>query len=156
MDGESIRELIDGATYLFTNEYEAALTEQKRPVGAGDEIASVSRHGSFTKGKNGRSITTRGERPILVTIATKCQGRSDRRGRRFFVPGSFRSGMGFGSRTLRHNGLDAGTYVVETVGTQEYQLGRQRFLERFTLAYGAASLHRDRTHLVCLRPDWLT
>ena len=29
MDGPEIRQLIDGATYLFTNEYEAALTEQK-------------------------------------------------------------------------------------------------------------------------------
>src|SRR6478735_9454848 len=29
MDGDVIRPLIDGAAYLFTNEYEAALTEQK-------------------------------------------------------------------------------------------------------------------------------
>ena len=29
MDGDQIRLLIDGAKYLFTNEYEAALTEQK-------------------------------------------------------------------------------------------------------------------------------
>ena len=29
MEGAEIRRLVDGAAYLFTNEYEAALTEQK-------------------------------------------------------------------------------------------------------------------------------
>src|SRR5450759_1993020 len=57
IDGESIRELIDGATYLFTNEYEASLTEQKTGWSR-DEIAKRVQTRVITKGKNGALIAT--------------------------------------------------------------------------------------------------
>jgi adenosine kinase len=44
------------------------------------------------------------------------------------------------------------TYVVETVGTQEYELGRKRFLERFTQAYGEQACAEIEPHLTCPRP----
>jgi adenosine kinase len=44
------------------------------------------------------------------------------------------------------------TYVVETVGTQEYELGRGRFLERFAQAYGADGSSEVEPHLTCPRP----
>jgi adenosine kinase len=44
------------------------------------------------------------------------------------------------------------TYVVETVGTQEYELGRRRFLERFTQAYGAQACAEIEPHLTYPRP----
>ena len=44
------------------------------------------------------------------------------------------------------------TYVVETVGTQEYELGRQRFLDRFTNAYGAQACEEIEPRLTCPRP----
>ena len=44
------------------------------------------------------------------------------------------------------------TCVVETVGTQEYELGRRRFLERFTEAYGAQACDGIEPHLTCPRP----
>ena len=31
------------------------------------------------------------------------------------------------------------TLVIETVGTQEYQIDRRAFVERFALAYGAGA-----------------
>ena len=44
------------------------------------------------------------------------------------------------------------TYVVETVGTQEYELGRRRFLDRFAHAYGADACSEIEPHLTCPRP----
>ena len=70
MDGESIRELIDGAAFLFTNEYEAALTEQKTGWTA-EAIAQRVQTRVITKGKDGAVITTRGERPIEVKVANE-------------------------------------------------------------------------------------
>src|SRR5665811_689359 len=69
MDGESIRELIDGAAFLFTNEYEAALTEQKTGWSA-EEIAERVQTRVITKGKDGAVITTRGEQPVSYTHLT--------------------------------------------------------------------------------------
>jgi len=70
MDGESIRELIDGAAYLFTNEYEAALTEQKTGWSA-EMIAERVQTRVITKGKDGVRITTLGEPPIEVAVANE-------------------------------------------------------------------------------------
>ena len=59
MDGDEIRPLIEGAAYLFTNEYEAALTEQ-RP--AGRRPRSLSRVGCrvTTLGPKGARSSGRG------------------------------------------------------------------------------------------------
>ena len=44
------------------------------------------------------------------------------------------------------------TYVIETVGTQEYELARQRFLGRIAQAYGDVAAADIEPHLVCARP----
>jgi len=44
------------------------------------------------------------------------------------------------------------TYVVETVGTQEYELGRRRFLERFAEGYGDEACAEIEAHISCPRP----
>ena len=44
------------------------------------------------------------------------------------------------------------TYVVETVGTQEYTLSKARFLERLAEAYGRGVGRRDRPHISCIAP----
>jgi len=152
MDGESIRELIDGATYLFTNEYEAALTEQKTGW-SGEEIAKRVRTRVITKGKNGSLITTRGEPPIEVVVANEVR-KADPTG----VGDAFRAGFltglawGLGHERSAQLGSMLATYVVETVGTQEYELGLKRFLERFTRAYGARACAEIEPHLTCPRP----
>src|SRR5665811_2465600 len=152
MDGESIRELIDGATFLFTNEYEAALTEQKTGWSR-DEIADRVQTRVITKGKNGVLIATRGESPIEVTIANEVR-KADPTG----VGDAFRAGFltglawGLGQERSAQIGSMLATYVVETVGTQEYELGRRRFLERFAQAYGAEASEEVEPHLTCPRP----
>jgi adenosine kinase len=44
------------------------------------------------------------------------------------------------------------TYVIETIGTQEYALGKERFLERLAEAYGAESADEIGPHITCPRP----
>ena len=152
MDGESIRELIDGATYLFTNEYEAALTEQKTGWSS-EEIAERVQTRVITKGKNGALIATRGQEPIEVRVADElCKADPTGVGDAFRA--GFLSGLawGLGQERSAQVGSMLATYVVETVGTQEYELGRRRFLERFTQAYGAQACAEIDPHLTCPRP----
>jgi adenosine kinase len=44
------------------------------------------------------------------------------------------------------------THVIETVGTQEYSLGRQRFLDRIAAAYGDAAAADIGSHIRCPLP----
>ena len=44
------------------------------------------------------------------------------------------------------------TYVIETVGTQEYELAQQHFLERVAKAYGDDAATDIEPHLRCPRP----
>ena len=41
------------------------------------------------------------------------------------------------------------TYVIETVGTQEYHLGQERFLARLADAYGPDSADEIRPVVTC-------
>ena len=43
------------------------------------------------------------------------------------------------------------TYVIETVGTQEYEIARGGFLQRFTDAYGAEAAAEVAPHLDLVR-----
>ena len=86
-DGPFIRQLIEGADYLFTNEYEAHLTEQKTGWSEADIDAQVTTR-VITKGKDGAVIKTRGEEPIEVPIALEAR-RADPTG----VGDAFRAGF---------------------------------------------------------------
>ena len=43
------------------------------------------------------------------------------------------------------------TYVIETVGTQEYSLGQEHFLRRLTEAYGEQAAAEIAPVVACLR-----
>jgi adenosine kinase len=151
-DGETIRELIDGAEYLLTNEYEAALTSQKTGWGP-EEIAGRVTTRVITKGRDGAVVATRGQEPVEVPVAREVQ-RADPTG----VGDAFRAGFltglaaGLGHRHAAELGSMLATYVVETVGTQEYSLGKAGFLERLAEAYGPDSAARIGPHIRCPRP----
>jgi len=152
MDGESIRELIDGAAFLFTNEYEAALTEQKTGWSA-EAIAERVQTRVITKGKDGAVITTRGERPIEVKVANEVR-KADPTGVGDAFRAGFLTGMAceLGHERSAQIGSMLATYVVETIGTQEYELGRRRFLERFAEGYGDEACAEIEAHISCPRP----
>ena len=44
------------------------------------------------------------------------------------------------------------TYVIETIGTQEYELAQRHFLERFASTYGDDAASDVEQHLSCPRP----
>jgi adenosine kinase len=138
-DGQFIRRLIDGATYLFSNEYEAHLTEQKTGWTA-DEILSRVGVRITTLGSKGVRIERRGEPSIEVPVAQELR-KADPTG----VGDAFRAGFltalswRLDLTRCAQVGSMLATYVIETVGTQEYELARGGFLQRFTAAYGRAA-----------------
>ena len=74
------------------------------------------------------------------------------------VGDAFRAGFltglawGLDHRRCAEVGSMLATYVIETVGTQEYELGRARFLQRLAEAYGAESAAEIEPHLACPPP----
>jgi len=138
-DGPEIRRLVDGAAYLFTNEYEAHLTEQKTGWSA-DEITRRVDVRVITRGSEGVTIHRKGEDVISVSVAREVR-KADPTG----VGDAFRAGFltglsgGLDLRRCAELGSMLATYVIETVGTQEYQLGQEHFLARLADAYGADS-----------------
>jgi adenosine kinase len=151
-DGDTIRQLIDGADYLLTNEYEAALTSQKTGW-TPEEIADRVTTRVITKGKDGVTIERRGEEPIEVHVAREVR-RADPTG----VGDAFRAGfltglaVDLGLRHAAELGSMLATYVIETVGTQEYTLGKGSFLQRLADAYGQESADAIEPHIACIAP----
>ncbi|MFV0463737.1 MAG: carbohydrate kinase family protein [Nostocoides sp.] len=138
-DGPSIRRLIDGAQYLFTNEYEAHLTERKTGWDAGEIGARVQTR-VITRGKDGATVTSANADPIKVSVVP-VDSAIDPTG----VGDAFRAGFLTGlAADLSHRrcaelGSLLAAHVLETVGTQEYRLERDRVLRRLTDAYGPDS-----------------
>jgi adenosine kinase len=151
-DGPFIRKLIEGADFLFTNEYEAHLTESKTGWSDAD-IANQVTTRVITKGRHGAVIMTRGEDPIEVPIAGEAH-RADPTG----VGDAFRAGFltglsaGLEYRRCAEIGSLLATYVLETVGTQEYVLDKSSFLERLAQSYGDDSAADVEPHITCARP----
>lgn len=147
MEGASIRNLVDGATYLFTNEYEAHLTEQKTGWSA-DEILDRVGTRIITRGKDGATVLRRGEAPIEVPIATDVQ-RVDPTGVGDAFRAGFLAGLAWGLSLERcaQLGSTLASYVLETVGTQEYTFDNADFLDRFGQAYGAEAAAEVAAHL---------
>jgi adenosine kinase len=152
MDGAEIRRLVEGATYLFTNEYEAGLTEKKTGW-SGEEILSRVQTRVTTHGAKGAVIERKGEPAIQVACAQESV-KVDPTG----VGDAFRSGFlagvawGLSLQRCAEVGSLLATHVIETVGTQEYQLGQARFLERLGDAYGPDAVGDVEPHLRCSRP----
>ncbi|MFJ2113547.1 MULTISPECIES: carbohydrate kinase family protein [unclassified Streptomyces] len=147
MEGEEIRTLLDGATYLFSNEYEKGLIESK--TGWTDaEILSRVGYRVTTLGKNGVRIDREGDEPIVVDCPQE-EAKADPTGVGDAFRAGFLSGLswGVGLERAAQIGCMLATLVIETVGTQEYTLGRTRFMERFTKKYGHDAAAEVRAHL---------
>jgi adenosine kinase len=149
-DGELIRQLIDGAAILFSNEYESALIEQKTGWSA-DEIRSRVGTWVVTLGANGVRVEREGEEPVVVPAVPEIE-KVEPTG----VGDAFRAGFlaalewDLPLERAAQLGCLLAVYVVERVGTQEYTLHRQAFLDRFADAYGqeAAAEVADRVQIV--------
>lgn len=152
MEGADIRQLIDGAAYLFTNEYEAALTEQKTGWTA-DQILERVGIRVTTLGPKGAMVEQRGEPPVSVACPAE-ERKADPTGIGDAFRAGFLAGVAWGlspERSCQVGSLLA-TYVIETVGTQEYELARGRVLDRARATYGDDAADEIAPHLVCPRP----
>jgi adenosine kinase len=152
MHGDEIRLLVDGAAYLFTNEYEAALTEQKTGW-SGEEILDRVGVRVTTLGPNGVRIERRGEEPIRVPTPKETH-RADPTGVGDAFRAGFLAGLAWGLPLQRcaQVGSLLATYVIESVGTQEYELARQAFLLRVRDAYGDQAAEEIGRHVRLRRP----
>ncbi|MFI8371151.1 carbohydrate kinase family protein [Streptomyces sp. NPDC085466] len=136
LDGAAVRELVDGARFLFTNEYETALLLQKtgRP-----EAEVLRRVGAWvtTHGEAGVRIRGEGRDPLAVP-AVPVPAVVDPTG----VGDAFRAGFlagtlwGVPERRAAELGCAVASAVLGTVGTQEYRLHRGPLLDRIRTAYG--------------------
>jgi adenosine kinase len=139
MDGPQLRELIEGADLLFTNEYEKSLLESKTGLSEADVLAMVGVRVT-TLGGDGVEIVGRDLERVHVPVA-KERAKADPTG----VGDAFRAGLltarewGLSWQRSAEVGSLLATLVIETVGTQEYQVHREEFATRLAESYGEAS-----------------
>ena len=147
LDGPQTIDVIDGATYLFNNEYEANLIEQ-RTGWAPDEVLQHVGVRITTLGKNGARITSRDGLDITVPVAQE-KVIKDPTGVGDAFRAGFLMGLGWGLELQRcaEVGSLLATYVIETVGTQEFELDKNEFIERLGQAYGKDCAQDVASHL---------
>lgn len=138
LDGDGIRQLIDGATYLLSNDYESALILEKSGWSTQEILRRVDVR-ITTHGAKGCVIEQRGEPPLEVPalpprdgVALEPTGVGD----------AFRAGF-LGALAHGHDhersaqlGAAIAVQALETVGPQEYMIHGDGLLERFAQAYG--------------------
>ncbi|WP_246094796.1 PfkB family carbohydrate kinase, partial [Streptomyces roseicoloratus] len=147
LDGAQVRELVDGARFLFTNEYETALLLEK----TGWDQAEVLRHvGTWITTHGEAGVRIRGEgRPSLAVPAVPVAGVVDPTG----VGDAFRAGFlagtlwGVPERCAAQLGCAVAATVLDYVGTQEYRLHRDVLLDRIRTTYGVGCTAELLNHL---------
>ena len=147
LQGPAIRQLIEGATWLFTNEYEAGLVHEKT---GWDPAQILERVGTrvTTIGAKGVRIARRGEPTVEVGVVP-ARTIAEPTG----VGDAFRAGFltatawGLGLERSAQVGALLATCVVETIGTQEYVVNAGELLQRFAGAYGDVAAAEVEPHL---------
>lgn len=130
LDGDQIRRLVDGAAYLVTNDYERALLENRTGWSA-DEVLERVGVRVTTHGGKGCVIERAGGDPVTVEAFPETT-RIDPTG----VGDGFRAGFltaclwGLELYQAAEVGSLVATLVLESVGTQEYEIVPDRFVAR--------------------------
>jgi len=136
MPGEDVRKLVEGASYLFTNEYESSLL-LKHTGWTTDEV--LDRVGSWvtTYGGQGVRIEGRNHEPVQIKAVPGVKVVEPTG-----VGDAFRAGFLWGlswnlsMERAAQTGCVLASIVLETVGPQEYPLDRADFSDRAARAYG--------------------
>jgi adenosine kinase len=146
-DGEMIRSLVDGAEILFTNEYESHLLMQKTGWSAEEVLARVATWVT-TRAAEGVLVRQRGQEPISVIAVPETKPVEPTGGgdalRAGFIAGRM---WGLGLERATQLGSAVATAAVEVIGTQEYTLPKESFLERFAAAFGDEAADEVSPHL---------
>lgn len=148
MSGEDAVQLIDGALYLLTNEYEKSLLESKTGLTEA-QIRERVQIQVTTLGKDGVEVTTRDGSTVRVPVIREVNPSNDPTG----VGDAFRAGFlsatswGLGLERAAQVGSMMAALVLETVGPQEYEVRSDGFAKRFADSYGDAAVAEVRPHL---------
>jgi adenosine kinase len=144
---EQVRAMVDGADYLFGNEYEEALIERKSGWGTAEMLNRVKVRVT-TLGADGARIEQAGQPPILVSAIPDAQpvdptGSGD----------AFRSGFlaavawGLSLERAAQLGNLLAVHALETTGPQEYDIKPGPLADRFAVAYGESAAADVAAHL---------
>jgi adenosine kinase len=136
LDGPQVRALVDGAAYLFCNEYEEALIERKSGWGGADVLERVQVR-ITTLGPAGARVERLGEPPLVVGPVPE-QRKADPTGTGDAFRAGFLAAIGWGlslERAAQLGNLLAVT-VLEADGPQEYELKPALVAERLAGVYG--------------------
>jgi len=139
LDTDQTKRLVDGARWLFTNEYEAALLQERT---GWSEAEVLRRVGTWivTRGADGVSLLS-GHTARVDVPAVPSEAIADPTG----VGDAFRAGFLAGiagelpHRRAAQLGCAFATVVLESVGTQEYKLVPADLVARIDRAYGRAA-----------------
>jgi adenosine kinase len=147
MEGEQIRQLIDGAMYLFSNEYESGLMVQKTGWSHAEILDRVGVR-ITTHGGDGVVIET-ADGIIAKIPAVPTPGLVDPTGGGDAFRAGYLTGRaaGLDHEAAAQVGCTLATTVLETVGTQEYTLDRPAFLTRLGASYGEDAANTAATTL---------
>ena len=148
MGGEDIAQLIDGAAYLLTNDYEKSLLESKTGLTDAQVLDRVAIRVT-TLGSHGVRIEGKTIEPVVVAAAQE-QAKHDPTGVGDGFRAGFFAGLSWGlslERSAQIGNLLA-AHVLETVGgPQDYTIKPAAFVERLTACYGAESGAEVAAHL---------
>jgi len=148
--GDEARRLVEGARYLFTNAYEAAMLREHTGWSDGDVLDRV---GTWitTDGAEGVRVRAKG-RPTLEIPAVPTSGVVDPTGGGDALRAGFLAGLawGLGHERAAQLGCALATVVLESVGTQEYQLSADDLVSRLDKGYGGEAAQELEPHLAGL------
>jgi adenosine kinase len=136
LDGPQVCALVDGAAYLFCNEYEEALIERKSGWRGAEVLDRVGVRVT-TLGPAGARVERAGQPPILVGPVPE-RRKADPTGTGDAFRAGFLAAVGWGlslDRAAQLGNLLAVT-VLEVDGPQEYELKPAETAERLAGAYG--------------------
>jgi adenosine kinase len=134
--GDQIKDLVTGAAYLFSNEYEASLIEHKTGWSAAEVISRVGVWVT-TLGANGARVDQPGEQPVLVGPVKDVKP-VDPTGTGDAFRAGFLAAVAWGltiERSAQLGNLLA-VHALETTGPQDYTLKAAELLARCAASYG--------------------
>jgi adenosine kinase len=152
MDGASIRQLVDGAAYLFTNAYERVLLCEKTGWSERDVLNRVG-HWITTYGRDGARIERLGA-PTVRIAAVPAAEEVDPTG----VGDGFRVGVLAGFTwslpldLAAQVGCAIATKVLAVSGPQGYRLDPAALLADLSRAYGTRAAAEVEPHLLHITP----
>ena len=148
LNGEQIRALVEGAKYLFCNEYEKGLLEQKTGWSDADVLSRVDVRVT-TRDASGVLIESRADDLRLEIPVVPATEIADPTGVGDAFRAGFLSGLswGLGLERAAQVGCLLATMVLETVGPQEYEVDPAKMIDRFRSVYGGEAADEVAPHL---------